>query len=90
MIMLSPTQRLEWLLSQDHIADAHALITKLIARYEEFLDRTDKSEEELLDKFMDKTQSNEFSPSAFDFGDLVFEVLDKIGNKNSLHRLLVV
>jgi predicted nucleotidyltransferase len=90
MIMLSPTQRLEWLLSQDHIADAHDLITKLIARYEEFLDRTDKSEEELLNKFMDKTQSNEFFPSAFDFGDLVFEVLDKIGNKNSLHRLLVV
>jgi predicted nucleotidyltransferase len=90
MIMLTPIRRLEWLRTQGHISEAHAAIDHLLERYEEFLKRTDESEQQLVQRFMDKGQSSEFLKSAYDFGDLVFEVLDKIGSKNRFHRLLVV
>lgn len=42
MISLTPTQRLEWLLSQTELKDAHASLRGLISGYEEFLANTDE------------------------------------------------
>ncbi len=89
MIMLTPTRRLEWLREQRDISVAHEAIDQLLKRYEEFLKRTDESEEQLVQRFMDKGQSSDFLKPAYEFGDLVFEVFDRIGNKNRFHRLLV-
>ncbi len=90
MIQLTPTQRLEWLTSQPELVDVHPKIEDLIKCYEEFLELTDASEEELVKRFLDKQQSRKYFQSAYRFGDLVFEVLDAIGKRNRFHRLLVV
>ena len=90
MIALSPTRRLEWMLSQPELADAKETIGKLIGGYERFLGNTDASEDELVTRFLDKRRKKEYSDSAFEFGDLVFAVFNNVGSGNRFHRLLVV
>ena len=90
MIQLTPTQRLEWLASQEDLAAAHPRIKELLVSYENFLQLTNASEIELVSRFLDKDQSKKYFESAGRFGDLMFEVLDAIGGRNALHRLLVV
>jgi hypothetical protein len=90
MIDLTPTERLEWLLSRADLAHAHAAIGKLLERYERFLETTNAAEPELVAKFKDKKTSQTYMSAAYEFGDLVFEALNSIGNGNRFHRLLVV
>lgn len=90
MIGLTPTERLEWLLVQPSLANAHGKISDLLAQYEQFLITTNADEEELIRRFMDKKTSASYMSAAFKFGDLVFEVLISIGDGNRFHRLLVV
>jgi len=90
MIMLSPTQRLEWMLSQPELADAKQTIVRLLEGYERFLANTDTSESELIARFLDKNKKKEYWDSAFEFGDSVFAAFNAIGNGNRFHRLLVV
>lgn len=90
MINLTPTERLEWLLGRNDLAQAHGAIRKLIAQYEQFLETTNGTEIELVGKFMDNEGSRRFMGAAYDFGDSVFEALSRIGDGNRFHRLLVV
>jgi predicted nucleotidyltransferase len=90
MIKLTPTERLEWLLNQSSIADAHETIRKLLDQYELFLDETNYAEHELISRFMDSTVNRRYAQAAYQFGDLMFGVLDRIGQDNRFHRLLVV
>ena len=90
MIGLTPTARLEWLLSRGDLAHAHGAIGQLLAQYERFLETTNADEKELVKKFMDKETSRSYIGAAYKFGDLVFEVLSIIGVQNRFHRLLVV
>lgn len=90
MIELTPTGRLEWILKQDHCATAHSRVKELITCYENFLKTTDAPEEVLVERFMDaKVRREEFS-AADKLGNLVFEILESIGQRNLFHRLLVV
>jgi predicted nucleotidyltransferase len=90
MIGLTPTERLEWLALQTEAKDARPQIEELLSLYEEFLSRTDASEDELIRRFMDPEMSKLYSESQHRFGDLVFEALQAVGKNNRLHRLLVV
>jgi predicted nucleotidyltransferase len=90
MIELTPTQRLEWMLSQPELHAAASEITKLLDSYERFLGNTDASEAELVNRFLDKTSKKKYWDSVFEFGDLVFAVFNAVGNGNRFHRLLVV
>jgi predicted nucleotidyltransferase len=91
MISLSPTARLEWLVAQPELRSARVSLRKLIAQYEEFLSKTDAAEADLLLRFMDKRQREEYRASASHFGDLVYKVMNEIGKKTpEFHRLLVV
>lgn len=90
MVKMTPTKRLEWLRAQRQTAAAHESINKLIDKYEEFLRCTDDSEEHLVERFMDKEQGKALLASAYEFGNIVFEVLEKIGGGNRFHRLIVV
>jgi len=90
MISLTPTARLEWMLSQPELGAAHSSLKNLIEGYEAFLSNTDAPEEELIARFMEKRQREEYSKSAYRFGDLVFEVLSTIGKNSPFHRLLMV
>ena len=91
MISLTPTARLEWLIAQPELRSARSSLRKLIEQYEEFLSKTDAAEEDLLLRFMDKRQREEYRKSASQFGDLVYTVMNAIGKKcPDFHRLLVV
>lgn len=90
MISLTPTERLEWMLSQPSLASAHPALEKLTSGYEVFLSNTDVPEDELILQFTDKQRRQEYFVSARQFGNLVFELLNIVGEGNSFHRLLVV
>ena len=90
MISLTPAQRLEWMISQPELGAAHAKIIELLDRYEQFLENTEVPKEELMSRFFDKEKRKEYGESAYRFGDLVWEVLDIVGNRNRFHRLLIV
>jgi hypothetical protein len=90
MISLSPTERLEWLVAQPDLANAHDRVRNLLGHYEAFLETTNMSEADLIHKFMDRAASMDYLGAAYKFGDLMFDVLAAIGNGNRFHRLLVV
>jgi predicted nucleotidyltransferase len=93
MISLTPTERLEWLLRQSELEKAHLSIHNLLKKYEEFLGNTDASEKDMVTLFLDKRKSKERLDSAYQFGDLVYDVFETIGELEKdgrFHRLLVV
>jgi len=90
MTELTPTQRLEWLLSQSFISESHQILANLLVHYERFLETTNVSEDDLIDRFMNKEASKEYMGAAGRFGDLVFDSLDGIGKRSRFHRFLVV
>jgi len=90
MVKLTPTARLEWLLHQRRLTDAHSGIRKLIQLYEKFLANTDATEEVLIERFLDLKGSRQYIEEQHKFGDLVFQVLGAIGQQKGFHRLLVV
>lgn len=90
MVRMSPTQRLEWLLAQDDTKDAHPLLNLLLDQYNAFLYVKRTSNEELAQKFRDKTIETKHFKEANLFGETMYGVLTEIGGGNRLHRLLVV
>jgi hypothetical protein len=90
MITLTPTQRLELLRDDSGLSDARSIIGTLLEQYERFLEATNSDEQQLVDRFMDQRQSREYMNAAYQFGDSVFEALNRMGEGNRFHRLLVV
>jgi hypothetical protein len=90
MISMTPTTRLEWLRDHTSLSDARSTIERLLGHYERFLETTDAPETELINRFMDKDQTRKYVESAYEFGDLVFDALMRIGKSTRFHRLLVV
>jgi len=90
MIRLSPTERLDWLCSQEKLGESHENIRKLIGQYERFLRTTNNDEKELVRQFIDKELSHGYMRQAYEFGDTLFDVLTSIGGGSRFHRLLVV
>jgi predicted nucleotidyltransferase len=90
MTQLTPTERLEWLLEQKNLVDAHAAIQKLLDQYEAFLQTTNLSEKDLIEKFQNKTTGRAYMTSANSFGQSMFEALTSVDGGSRLHRLLVV
>lgn len=90
MVSLSPTGRLEWLLQQKSVNQAHPVINELLDCYEKFLNISATPEDELVQQFMDRQKSRDLMAGAYRFGDLMFEALDIVGGRNRFHRLIVV
>jgi hypothetical protein len=90
MISLTPTARLEWLLTQSHCVKAHESIQNLITQYESFLEKTNAPEKEMVELFKDKQRRKEHFGSKYDFGNAVSQVLSVIGQESLFYRLLVV
>lgn len=90
MVSLTPTARLEWLLTQSHCVKAHESINSLIAQYEAFLKKTDTPKNELLEIFKDKQKRKEQFGSQYEFGNAVSGVLGVLGEQNLFYRLLLV
>lgn len=90
MIRLTPTLRLEWILRRPRFAMAHAKIEEVLKHYEGFLRETDADERVLVRRFLESKRGGEYFQGANKLGDLVYEVLESIGEKNRFHRLLIV
>lgn len=90
MVALSPTQRLGWLLEPENPGDAQSVVQKLLDMYAAFLSNTDAPETTLLERINDKTKRGQYFEQATAFGDAVFELIEFVGQKSRLHRLLVV
>lgn len=88
MVSLTPTRRLEWLLSQKDCKATHEDIEKIITAYETFLRQTDAPKDELVNRF--KGDTKQFFEEARSFGSSVFSVLQKLGTDNALYRVIVV
>ncbi len=90
MVRKRPTERLEYLLQEKKFELAHAKIHELMTCYEKFLEKTNVQEQTLIQQFLDKNMSKEFSLQINEFGDLVSEILRLIGDQSRLYRLLMV
>jgi hypothetical protein len=90
MIKLTPTERLEWLISQPQLSRVHGKIRELLGQYEKFLEVTNDTEAALVRKFMEKDASRCYMDDGYKFGDTLFDVLEIVGKGNRFHRLLVV
>lgn len=90
MTRLSPALRLEWLLSQDSVKAGHETIRKVLEQYEVFLAATDCSESELIERFLDRDKAKSHLVSANILGNLTFEALEIVGQRNTFHRILMV
>jgi predicted nucleotidyltransferase len=90
MVRLTPTERLELLVAQASLKEAHRGVEELLSSYEIFLTNTALPENDLIDKFMDKTTSKRYFAEAAGFGEQMFNVLYAIGQDQPLYRMLVV
>jgi predicted nucleotidyltransferase len=90
MIGMTPTQRLEWIIAEPGLKNAHEKVAGLISAYEEFLTNTAQSEADLIARFLDREVSRTYFESAARFGDQIFDVIEILGQRKQLHRLLVV
>lgn len=90
MVKLTPTERLEGLKSQPQLSNAADAISRSLLKYDQFLQITSLGESELTRRFEDKSKATEYMRTAAEFGDLMYETLEHIGNKSRFHRLLIV
>ena len=90
MLQLSPTRRLEWILTQERLQAAHAGVSNLIKRYEDFLENTAVEEKKLATNFLDPAFSKDYFNNALAFGNEMASVLEAIGHESPFYRLLLV
>lgn len=90
MTELTPTERLEWLLGQSRLKNIRPEVSQLLATYENFLEQTSASEDVLIERFLKESNGRRYSETGNKLGDLVFRILEGIGQRNRFHRLLVV
>jgi hypothetical protein len=92
MTKLTPTMRLEQLLSEQKCHEAFGAIRRLLERYNKFLEITNASEENQLKLFATSESSRGHIAEAYEFGDSVAEALNAIGSgaASRFYRLLVV
>lgn len=90
MTELSPSQRLEWLARKPAFSSSHAHVDAILSCYERFLAQTDAAEADLVARFLDEETSRRYMRDANELGDLVYRLLQNIGDDNRFRRLLLV
>ncbi|GGA71978.1 hypothetical protein GCM10011385_27290 [Nitratireductor aestuarii] len=88
MTQKTPTERLQWLLDQKEFGSIHDTVIQLLDKYAQFLERTDKPKAVLESEVKANWQS--WTDESYEFGDLMFKALSKLGEDNKFYRLLVV
>jgi predicted nucleotidyltransferase len=90
MVSLSPTERLEWLLTRPIVDAARNGVRDLLTSYENFLVNTAHPESRMIEVFLDREQGQKHFGDAAAFGEQIFEVLQTIGIGQPFYRMLVV
>lgn len=86
MVKLTPTERLEWIQKETGLGK----IEQLLDCYERFLEETNASEDDLIDRILAAQKNSGYFKTANQMGDLLFETLRGLGQDNRFYRLLVV
>jgi hypothetical protein len=87
MTTLTPTERLDRLRANP---EAENLVDLILQRYVESLESTDAPKNELLARFENPGYRGIRRESGQNFGDLMFELLERVGGKTKLFRYLMV
>lgn len=90
MVSLSPTLRIEYLLTRNSARTCHGMLAGLIERYEQFLSDTDAPESDLVEKIQEKEFRSKLFQSEDEFGKLMFSTLRELGKDGKLYQMLVV
>lgn len=88
MVGLSPTARLERV--SECLPDTKECIGKILERYAQFLNTSSEDKQILESKFEEPNYKQERLEEAKDFGNQVFELLQKTSSQSELMRYLVV
>lgn len=88
MARMSPISRIESLANK--YSELHQLFQNITSKYNEFLEVSNASEDELILKFGDPEYTRQRRESAEQFGQLIFEALSAVGNGSKFYRMLVV
>jgi len=75
MSQLTPTQRLQFLKSEEKFNSAHSAVDELLRQYEKFLASTRSGDDALFELFSEKEQGNRLMEESYQFGDLMYAVL---------------
>ncbi len=90
MVARTPTERLEWLGTEQRLAKSRDKVKAILDLYDQFLGQTGEPEETLVQQFLDPAKSGKFFKQANDLGDRVYELLNAVGDGTPLYRHLVV
>ncbi len=78
MVRLTPTERLEQLLLNERFKPAHDTLKKLLDHYESFLQATDFSKDELIERFLDRLKGNSTQPQKVNLENWSFLRLSRL------------
>lgn len=90
MVGMTPTERIENLLSRDAHQKAHSALRELLDQYEAFLAESSIPEQELVERLKDADAKKRLFALADKFGVAVFNAIDQLGQRSAFHRLIAV
>lgn len=90
VVSLTPTERIERLLSTSTSEDVSGSLSKLLDHYDGFLKYTEDTEQELLQRIARASHWNKLKKSAPDFSAALYSAVMHIGKGDTFHRMLVV
>lgn len=90
MVSSTPLQRIVWLSEQDYFPAGNQAAQRVVDQYNLFLERTSEPKGNLLLKFADSSMSSKLMMEANYFGELMYELLQSVGNGTRFHRIIAV
>lgn len=90
MVERTPFQRLEAIADMRPPAAAMTIVTRLRELYAEFLERSARPKDQLVEDFKDPTFARDHSAAGREFADNMFLLVSELGRNNSLYRYMVV
>lgn len=87
MSKLAPLERLSFVRDASSCGEISSAMSRLLERYENFLQSVNKDERELEQEILD---NRGYTRDDYNFGQDVFNAIDLVGERNSFHRLIVV
>lgn len=89
IVHMTPTERLEWILTVPAFSRASGSVRGILDKYDKFL--AAKSNAELFRKMFETSESTkENMKKSHEFSSLFFEAIELVGNRNRLHKLMLV
>lgn len=83
MSLLTPTERLVRLKDDSNLKASHSLLEDLLRQYNSFLETTKEGDEQLREKFSDKSEGDELMKLSYKFGETMYNTLISFGTNST-------